>query len=378
MVKKAKTISKKDAKSVSIKEYAQTLAELKKQVREAQVKAAFSVNRELLKLYWTMGKTINQRQQENGWGSKVIEKLAQDLQNEFPGIAGFSRANIFRMRAFYAAYEIVSVPPRQLEEMPIFRIPWWHNVILLTKLKDNTQRLWYAQKAIEHGWSGTILEMYIESDRYGREGKAITNFTETLPALHSDMAQQSLKDPYLFDFLTLQDERLEKDVEQGLIDHIQKFLLELGEGFAFVARQKHLEISKRDFYIDLLFYHLTLRCYVVVELKATDFKPEYTGQLNFYLSAVDDLLRYPDDKPSIGLLLCKTKDNITAEYALRGVNRPIGVAEYQTEILKKLPKELKSKLPTIEAIEAELEKQEILAKEARKKKVPMRRVKAKP
>jgi len=355
-------------KGIAVAEYAQTLAELKKQIKEAQVKAAMSVNRELLKLYWTIGKIITIRQKTNGWGSKVIEKLSKDLQSAFPGIGGFSRSNIFRMKAFYSAYEKVSEAPRQIEELPIFNIPWWHNVLLLTKLKDNEQRIWYAQKSIEHGWSSTILELHIESQRYEREGKAVTNFNMTLPVSHSDMAQQSLKDPYLFDFLTLHEQHLEKEVEQGLIDHIQKFLLELGEGFAFVGRQKHFEIGGRDFYIDLLFYHLKLRCFIVVELKATDFKPEYTGQLNFYLSVVDDLCRDPNDNPTIGLLLCKTKSNLTVEYALQGINRPIGVAEYTTVLVDQLPKDLKGKLPTIEEIEAELEKHEALSKAAKTKK----------
>jgi len=362
-----KKIDKKNTKS-SVQEYTLTLAMLKKQIQESQVKAAFSVNRELLKLYWTIGEIISQKQQEYGWGTKIIEQLANDLQKEFPGIAGFSRTNIFRMRSFYATYAIVPVAAGQLEKMPIFQIPWWHNVVLLTKLKNNNQRLWYAQKAAEHGWSSTILEIHIEVNRYGREGKAITNFTKTLPLPDSDMAQQSLKDPYLFDFLTLQNKHLEKDVEQGLINHIQKFLLELGEGFAFIAQQKHLEVGGDDFYIDLLFYHVNLRCYIVVELKATAFKPEYLGQLNFYLSAVDNLLRHPEDKPTIGLLLCKTKNNITAEYALSGFNRPIGVAEYQTKIMKNLPKEFKSSLPTVEEIEAELKKLELLSKKRSPKK----------
>lgn len=348
--------------TVSTKEYAKTLLELKKQIQEAQVKAALSANKELIKLYWSMGKTIAEKQETSGWGTSIIEQLAKDLQNAFPGLEGFSRRNIFRMRAFYIAYQKVPQPVAQIPELPIFNIPWGHNAILLEKVKDTNERLWYAQKAIEHGWSRSMLETWIESDLYKRQGKAVNNFQRTLPTPQSDMAQQALKDPYVFDFLTLHEEHVEKDLEQGLIDHVQKLLLELGKGFSFVGRQYHLELGDKDYYIDLLFYHLKLRCFIVVELKARKFDPGDIGQLNFYLSVVDDLLRHPDDKPTIGLLLCKTKDDLTAEYALRGINKPIGVAGYETMIVESLPQNLKSSLPTVEEIEAELEKQEILTK----------------
>ena len=339
MVKK-KEIVKTDS-IVSTKEYIKALSEIQQHIEKAQIKATLAVNKELLSLYWFIGKTIVEKQQISGWGSNIIDNLAKDLQNLFPGLAGFSKVNIFRMRAFYKAYEKVSVPPIQFRKLPIFNIPWWHNVILLIKLKNNEERLWYAQKALDNGWSGTILEMQIESGLYSRQGKAITNFHKTLPKPHSDMAQQSLKDPYLFDFLTLQDKHLERDVELALIDHVQKFLLELGKGFAFIARQYHLEIDGDDYYIDMLFYHVKLRCYIVIELKNTQFKAEYAGKINLYLSAVDDLLRHPDDKPTIGLILCKTKKQFTAEYALRDLSKPIGIASYTTKISKSLPKELK-------------------------------------
>jgi len=264
------------------------------------------------------------------------------------------------MRAFYRAYEKVPQAVAQIKDLPVFLIPWGHNALLLEKIKDIELRVWYAHKTIENGWSRAILEMQIESRLHERSGKAVTNFTRTLPAPDSDMAQQSLKDPYVFDFLTLHDEVVERDIEQGLMDHIQKFLLELGQGFSFVGRQKHIVVGDSDFYIDLLFYHLQLRCYLVVELKATKFKPDYVGQLNFYLSAVDDLLRHPDDKPTIGLLLCKTKNDFVAEYALRDLNKPIGIASYETELVESLPKNLKGSLPTIEEIEAELGKQKIM------------------
>src|SRR3989339_1534169 len=341
--------------SMAVNEYAETLVALKKQIQEAQIKAVLAANKELIRLYWALGKTINEKQKENKWGSGVIERLAKDLQKEFPGLEGFSKLNIFRIQAFYRTYEKVSQAVTQLESLPIFSIPWGHNIVLMHKLKDSDERLWYAQKIIENGWSRSMLETWIKSKLHSRTGKAITNFSRTLPSPHSDMAQQALKDPYVFDFLTLQQEHLERDVEQGLIDHIQKFLLELGKDFAFVGRQYHLEVDEDDYYLDLLFYHLKLRCYVVIELKNTAFIPEYAGKLNFYLSAVDDLLRHKDDTPTIGLLLCKTKKNFTVEYALRDVNKPIGVAEYETKIMASLPKDLKSSLPTIKEIEAELE-----------------------
>jgi predicted nuclease of restriction endonuclease-like (RecB) superfamily len=356
-----KTIAKKE-QNLNIKEYAKVLQDIKQQIHEAQLKSILAANKELLKLYWYIGKTIIEQQEINGWGSNSVEKLAEDIQKEFPGLAGFSRANVFKMRSFYLAYSKVAPAVRQIEDSPVFHIPWGHNIILITKIKTNEERLWYAQKAIENGWSRTILEMQIESDLYNRQGKAITNFKDRLPSPQSDMAQQSFKDPYIFDFLTLKEKYIEHDIEQGLIDNVQKLLLELGKGFALVGRQYHLEVGKKDYYIDLLFYHTKLKCYIVVELKNTEFTAEYAGKLNLYLSAVDDLVRDAQDNPTLGLLLCKTKDNFTAEYALRNITSPIGVAEYQTEIVKKLPTALKSSLPTIEEIESELEKTEILEK----------------
>lgn len=363
MIKKAKKLTEQSKKSVpvaSTQEYLQTFMNIKQQVQQAQIKATLSVNKELMLLYWSIGRVITERQEADGWGTKAVEQLAQDLQDEFPGIGGFSRANVFRMKSFFLSYTIVAQAVRQLEDLPIMMIPWGHNVVLLQRLKDNDQRFWYAKKAIECGWSRSTLELWINADLYNREGKAITNFKHALPMPDSDMAQQALKDPYIFDFLTLHEKHLEKDVEQGLIDHVQKFLLELGEGFAFVGRQYHLEVGGKDYYIDLLFYHLKLRCFVVIELKAREFDPRDAGQINFYLSAVDDLIRAPEDKPTIGLILCRTKNNFTAEYALRDIKKPIGVAGYETMLVESLPKDFKGSLPTIEDIEAELEKQEIL------------------
>lgn len=256
----------------------------------------------------------------------------------------------------------------QLENLPIFNIPWFHNVVIMQKIKGIQERLWYAQKAIEYGWSRSALEDWIESDVYNREGKAITNFKQTLANPDSDIAQQSLKDPYIFDFLTLHDKHVERDIEQGLMDHLPKLLLELGKGFSFIGRQYHLEVAEEDYYIDLLFYNFKSHRFVVVELKAGKFNPKDIGQLNFYLSAVDDMLRQPGDNPTIGLLLCKTKNNLTVEYALQDINKPIGVADYKAKIMKNLPRDLKSSLPTVEELEAELEKHTELAKKQKNKK----------
>lgn len=352
MVKKRTTT----LQTISTKDYMQVLSEIKQRVKEAQIKAAFAVNRELIKLYWLIGKTIVEKQKECEWGSGVIDQLAKDLQNEFPGIGGFSRANLFRIKNFYVSYAIVAQAVRQFDDLEIFNIPWGHNIILLEKLKDNDKRLWYAQKAIEHGWSRSMLEMWIESDLIGRKGKAITNFKNTLPIPQSDMAQQSLKDPYLLDFLDLSTDFAEKEVEQGLMDNIQQFLLELGKGFAFVGRQHHLEVDGDDFYIDLLFYNYKLHCFVVFEIKARKFDPRDTGQLTFYVAAVDNQIKHASDGPTIGILLCKSKNNLSVEYALESINKPIGVSEFKIKTRKTLPKELKSSLPTVEEFEFELEK----------------------
>lgn len=334
--------------------YADFFDQLKTKIRNAQVKAALSVNSELIKLYWDMGKSIVEMQQQEGWKAEVIERLCEDLQNAFPGIQGFSRSNVFRMRAFYLEYLRVAQAVRLLNELPIFKIPWGHNVLLMQRIKNTEQRLWYAEQTIQHGLSRNALEDWIASKAYKRQGKAITNFSEKLPAPQSKLAQETLKSPYNFDFLMLTAGYLERELEQGLIDHIQKFLLELGKGFAFIGSQYHLEVAGDPYYLDLLFYHITLRCYCIIELKNTDFKPEHAGKMNFYISAIDDQLKKETDNPTIGIILCKTKKNLRVEYALRDINKPIGVSEYLIKIMKKLPKELKSSLPSIEDIEAEL------------------------
>jgi len=327
--------------------YATWLGELKRRIHRAQQRAALAVNRELVLLYWQIGRDILQRQAEQGWGAKVIERLAHDLRTAFPGMKGFSRANLMYMRAFADAW-----PDAAIVQQTVGQLPWGHNLVLLAKLKQPEKRLAYANRAVEHGWSRTILEIHIESRLLELEDQAITNFAERLPSAGTDLARQSLKDPYLFDFLDVGQEANEREIESALIKHITQFLLELGAGFAFVGRQVHLEVGGDDFFIDLLFYHLKLRCYVVIELKGGAFKPEHLGQLGFYLTAVDRQVKNEQDNPTIGLLLCKSKNKVVAEYALGDKSQPMGIAEYQ--LLESLPEELQTSLPSIEQIEREL------------------------
>jgi predicted nuclease of restriction endonuclease-like (RecB) superfamily len=341
-------------KSLANSPYGLFITQLKNRIQQAQLKASFAVNSELIHLYWDIGKSIVEKQEKEGWGAQVIEKLCKDLQNAFPGMQGFSRTNISRMRTFYLTYVIIPQAVGQINTLPIVNIPWGHNVLLIEKIKNMEERLWYAEQTIKHGLSRAALEDWIRSKAYKRHGKAITNFAQQLPEPQSQLARETLKDPYNFDFLTLDAGYRELELEQGLVEHIQKLLLELGKGFAFIGRQYHLEIASDDYYLDLLFYHIQLRCYCVVELKTTDFKPEYAGKLNFYLSAVDDKLKHSTDNPSIGILLCKSKNNLKVEYALRDISKPIGIAEYITKTLDKLPKKLQSSLPTMQDIEAEL------------------------
>ncbi len=333
-------------------DYMDFLSELKTRISHERIKTVLSANASMVLLYWDIGQSILERQGREGWGAKVIDRLSHDLKAAFPDMGGFSARNLKYMRKFAGAW-----PDRQIVQEALAQIPWYHNLALLEKTDTPELRLWYARKAVEHGWSRNILAMQIESRLHDREGKAQNNFPITLPPADSDMAAQLFKDPYLFDFLGTADPRREADLEQKLIDHIQKFLLELGQGFAFVGRQVHVELGERDFYLDLLFYHLKLRCYVVVELKSGRFEPEYAGKLNMYLGIVDDVLRHPDDKPAIGLLLVKEKDQVVVEYALTGYNNPISVAQWEREITQSLPEELKSSLPTVEEIEAELGKE---------------------
>ena len=327
--------------------YADWLADLKGRIHTAQQRATLAVNRELVLLYWQIGRDILQRQAAQGWGAKVIERLAQDLRVAFPEMKGFSRANLMYMRAFAQAW-----PDAEIVQQAVGQLPWGHNLVLLTQLKDPELRLAYAQNAIAHGWSRNVLNIHIETRRLERSGQAITNFEARLPQPQSDLARESLKDPYRFDFLGLSDEAHEREIEGALVKHVTEFLLELGAGFAFVGRQVLLDVGGDDFFIDLLFYHLKLRCYVVIELKVGKFKPEHLGQLGFYLTAVDAQVKHPDDGPTIGLLLCKSRNKVVAEYALRDTAQPLGVAEYK--LLESLPAELKTNLPSIAQIEREL------------------------
>jgi predicted nuclease of restriction endonuclease-like (RecB) superfamily len=393
--------------------YRNLIVDIKSRVRQAQHRAALSANAEMILLYWDIGRMIAARQIAEGWGAGVIPRLATDLKNDLPEEKGFSERNIKRMLRFYQEYsadpskvpqavaqldstdlkqtpveqgpvvklpantsEIGANPALQSEntsietKMPqpvaqsntifmlpivqraIAQLPWGHNILLFEKIKHLPTRLWYARQALEQGWSRDALTAQIKNQAHERQGEAITNFASTLPEAHAGIAQGLLKDPYLFDFLTLEEPFHERELETGLLQHLEKFLLELGRGFAFVGRQYRLEVSDREFYLDLLFYHLHLRCFIVVDLKKGDFKPEYAGKMNFYCSAVDDLLKHKDDAPTIGLILCQTKDRILAEYSLKDINKPIGLADY--ELTRALPKELSSSLPSIEDIEGEL------------------------
>jgi predicted nuclease of restriction endonuclease-like (RecB) superfamily len=306
----------------------------------------------MIMLYWDIGRMILDRQKNEGWGAKVIDRLSFDLREAYPDMSGLSPRNLKYMRAFAAAW-----PDAEIVQRVVAQIPWRSNLALLDKLGDPSARQWYAEKTFAEGWSQTVLCLQIDAGLHLRQGKAVNNFALTLPPADSDMAAQVFKDPYLFDFIGTADPRREREVEQALVDHIQRFLLELGAGFAFVGRQVHLEFASADYYLDLLFYHLKLRCYVVVELKAVPFDPGFVGTLNMYLSAVDDLLRHPDDKPAIGLLLCRSGNKVEVEYALRGFQKPMGVANWETRLVKRLPRELRGSLPSVAEIEAELTKE---------------------
>jgi predicted nuclease of restriction endonuclease-like (RecB) superfamily len=328
--------------------YESFLNALKSRIRNAQVRATIAVNRELILLYWQIGQEILTRQQTEGWGSKVIERLAKDLKREFPDIKGFSRTNLLYMRAFAEAY-----PEEEFVHQAGGQIPWKHNCVLLDRVKNPTQRAWYIQQTIENGWSRAILEMQIESGLYQRQGGAITNFDKTLPQPQSDLAQQLLKDPYHFDFLTLGKEAQERDLERGLVDHIRDFLLELGVGFSFVGSQYPIEIDGQEYRLDLLFYHFRLRCFVVIDLKMVEFQPEFSGKMNFYVSAVNATLKHPDDQPTIGIILCRSKRKMIAELALQGMTQPIGVSTHK--IGGTIPEQLKNIMPTVEQLEMALE-----------------------
>lgn len=328
-------------------DYQAFLHNIKTRVQQAQLHAILAVNKELLLLYWHIGRSILERQQAQGWGAKVIDQLATDLHRAFPQMKGFSQRNLKYMRAFAEAYS-----DEQFVQEVLAQITWYHHITLLEKVKDKNERLWYIQQAIEQGWSRNVLVIQIETGLFQRKGKALTNFQTTLPALQSDLAHDALKDPYIFDFITTGEETRERHLQQALLVHIQEFLLELGIGFTFVGSNYHIVVGEQDFYLDLLFYHIRLRCFVVIELKITEFKPEYAGKMNFYLTAVDRQIKHETDNPSIGIILCKTKNVVMAEYALSDLHKPVGIATYQ--FTRALPDELKAQLPATEDLEEQL------------------------
>ncbi len=358
--------------AIADKDYLKWLSDIKVKIRSTQIRTALAASASLIEFYYDLGRIIVEKQAESFWGDKLIQRLSKDLQAEFPEMAGFSRTNLLYCKQFFNYFQIVPQLGGQLQEnkndiiVPRFEdkishqvkdklrslvlcTPWGHIKEIIGKVKDPQIALFYLQKIQENAWSRDVLALQIKNKLHERQGKAVTNFSLTLPEPMSDLARQTLKDPYVFDFLTIAKPYHERDIENQLIQHVAKFLLELGKGFAFVGRQYHLNVADSDYYIDLLFYHIQLKCYVVIELKNTKFIPEYAGKLNFYLSAVDTLLKRDDDKPTIGILLCRDKNNLEAEFALRDIQKPMGVSEF--ELTSSLPKELKSSLPTIEELE---------------------------
>jgi predicted nuclease of restriction endonuclease-like (RecB) superfamily len=329
--------------------YAALLKDIKERVRTAQLRAALAVNRDLILLYWSIGRDISSRFDTEGWGTKVIDRLAKDLGTEFPGVEGFSPRNLRYMRSFAEAW-----PESEILQQLIAKLPWGHQTRLLDRIKDRPTREWYLKAALENGWSQNVLVHHISARLHERQGKALTNFSRALPPEGSDLAKQILKDPYQFDFLTLAASAKERELERGLLTHLRDLLLELGRGFAFIGSQVPLEVDGQTFYIDLLFYHVRLHSYFVIELKVGPFKPEYTGKLNFYLSAVDDLLRTASDAPTLGLLLCESRSGSIVEYALRDVAKPIGVSTYR--VTRELPESLQAEVPSIEDLQDVVEK----------------------
>jgi predicted nuclease of restriction endonuclease-like (RecB) superfamily len=357
--------------------YDDLLEDVKSRIRQAQIKADLAVNAEMLMLYWNIGRIISLRQGQEGLGAGVIPQLAKDIRNELPELKGFSERNLKRMTAFYGEYANLMIAPQHaaqlIENIPqasaqppaaqfeqsrrlwrlVFQLPWGHNVILIEKVKDSTARLWYAEQAMIGGWSRNVLDMFIGSDAFNRLGRRSTgNFAEKLPSPQSDLAAGLLKDPYIFDFLTIEEPFHERELDIELMRHVEKFLLELGSGFAFVGRQYHLDVAEQDYYIDLLFYHLKLRCFVVIDIKRGPFDPGNAGKMSFYCSVVDDYLRHEQDQKTIGLMLCQNKNKVVAEYALRGFKTPLGISD--CNFTKFLPQQFKSSLPSIEEIEKAL------------------------
>ncbi len=332
------------------KTYSDFLIDLKNKISSSRYEAARAVNTELILLYWDIGNSILRKQESKGWGKKIIQQLSQDLAKAFPEMKGFSERNLDYMRHFAKLW-----PDVQISQQVVAKLPWGHNIVLLQKISNDFDRLWYAEKAVVNGWSRNVLILQIESNLKGRisSDQKTNNFEMTLPKLQSDLANNTLKDPYIFDFLSIGDQAQEREIEKALVDHIQKFLIELGAGFAFVGRQVHLDVGGKDFYLDLLFYHTKLHCFIVIELKTGELKPEYVGKLNFYLSAVDAQIKAPEDNPTLGILLCKTKNKVIAEYALKDISKPLGISEYR--IGDSIPEKIKTALPSIEELEKGLQ-----------------------
>ncbi|MCX6153687.1 MAG: PDDEXK nuclease domain-containing protein [Candidatus Kapabacteria bacterium] len=329
-------------------EYNTWFDSIKQKINSARLKAAMAVNSHLLDVYWELGREIVQKQTENNWGNSVLERLSVDLKLSFPDVRGFSRRNLYAIRQWYLFYsqEFAIVP------QAVAQLPWGHNRLIISKIKKINEALFFSQESMDNGWSRDMLEEKIINNYFLSKGKATNNFKETLPAIQSQLAIETIRNPYNFDFLGLDNDAIERDIEKAMIDHITRFLVELGKGFAFVGRQYSITVSKTEYFIDLLFYHLKLRSFIVVELKAGKFKPEYAGKLNFYLSAIDTQLKHINDNPSIGLILCKTKDQIEAEYSLRDIQKPIGISEYL--LTNALPKEFENQLPSVEQLEEQL------------------------
>ncbi|GAB1414625.1 PDDEXK nuclease domain-containing protein [Paludibacter sp.] len=324
------------------------LSMIKEKVRITQLKASIAANTILIEFYWDLGKEIVRLEDDNSWGSGLLDQLSIDLKLEFPEIKGFSRRNLYAIRQWFLFFSTkFEVVPQ-----PVAQLPWGHQRLLISKIKNVDLALIYAEACIRNSWSRDTFEANIKNNYHLRVGNSNTNFLTTLPALQSDLANQTIKNPYYFDFIEVEDERSERLIEKELIKHISEFMIELGKGFAFVGKQYNIVVNDNDYYIDLLFYHLQLRCYVVFELKAGKFKPEYAGKLNFYISAVDSLLKHQEDNPTIGIILCRTTDSIEVEYALRDIQKPIGVSSF--ELQRVIPETLRSSLPTVEEIENEL------------------------
>ncbi|BCD99230.1 PDDEXK nuclease domain-containing protein [Marinagarivorans cellulosilyticus] len=349
-------MNKPSAKKIALAhndDYKGWLSTLKKRFMQTRVQAAVKVNQELLQFYWQLGEQIVEKQKNSTWGDGFLTQLSQDLMHEFPDIKGFSLRNLKYIRQWVQFWQGAPEIGQQAVAQ-LCQIPWGHNIAIMSKCPSVTEAHFYLASTLQYGWSRNVLIHQIESGLYQREGKAITNFEQTLPPLQSDLAQQSLKDPYVFDFLSLTDNYNERELEKSLVKHITQFLLELGAGFAYMGQQVPVPVGDKDFYLDLLFYHTRLSCYVVIELKTIDFEPEHAGKLNFYINAVDAQLKKDSDQPTVGLLLCRKKDKLVAEYALKGIETPIGVSEYQ--LTQALPDNLKASLPSIEEIEAEFAK----------------------